>query len=208
MVPTKKTTAKETPAEAKKAAPKKAAAPRPAVRKAAPKKAAAPKKEAVVAAVEVKPTVAAEAPAVVEAAVVVKPAALKGDKGYIYALGRRKTAIAQVRMVPNGKGDILVNGKKFNEYFVTFEMRDVVMNALKAVGLDGKVDITIQTRGGGLSGQAVAVRLGISRALIKLNETYRATLKKMGFLMRDPREKERKKYGLKKARKGPQWAKR
>jgi len=216
MVPAKKTTEKETPEKAKKPAVKKpAAAHKPAAKKvAAPKPAAAhkpaakraPKKEAAVV-VEAKPAVV-EAPV----AVVVeekKPAAAapKAEKNYIYALGRRKTAIAQVRMTP-GTGLIQVNGKKFNEYFTTFEMRDTVLAPLKAVGQEGKFDFNINVYSGGLSGQSVAVRLGISRALVKQNETYRGTLKKLGFMMRDPREKERKKYGLKKARKGSQWAKR
>jgi len=195
MVPTKKTTTSK-PA-AKKAAPKK-----PAAKKAAPKKPAAKKK-----AVEKAPVVAAVSVAVA-AEPVKKAAAPKADKGYIYALGRRKSAIAQVRLFADGKGEFSVNGKKFDEYFNTFGLRETAMAALKAVGQDNKVDIQIKAYGGGLSGQAVAARLGISRALIKMNDTFRGTLKKMGFLMRDPREKERKKYGLKKARKGPQWAKR
>lgn len=127
---------------------------------------------------------------------------------YIYALGRRKMAIAKVFLIKNGKGAISVNGKPMNEYFTTFESRDMVVSPIKTAGLEGAIDISAQAQGGGLLGQAEAVRLGISRALCELNPTYRRTLKKLGFLMRDPRAKERKKFGLKKARRAPQWSKR
>lgn len=127
---------------------------------------------------------------------------------YIYALGRRKTAIAKVFLIKNGKGAITVNGKPMAEYFTTFESRDMVVSPIKTAGLEGAIDISIQAQGGGLLGQAEAVRLGISRALCELNPTYRKTLKKLGYLMRDPRAKERKKFGLKKARRAPQWSKR
>jgi small subunit ribosomal protein S9 len=127
---------------------------------------------------------------------------------YIYALGRRKTAIAKVYLIKNGKGTITVNGKPMESYFTTYESRDMVNSPIKTAGLEGSVDVSVQAQGGGQLGQADAVRLGISRALIELNPTYRKTLKKLGFLMRDPRAKERKKPGLKKARRAPQWSKR
>jgi small subunit ribosomal protein S9 len=127
---------------------------------------------------------------------------------YIYMLGRRKTAIAKVFLIKNGKGTITVNGKPMEEYFTTFESRDMVISPIKTAGLEGAVDVSAQAQGGGLLGQAEAVRLGISRALCELNPTYRKTLKKLGYLMRDPRAKERKKFGLKKARRAPQWSKR
>ena len=220
MTPTKKTaTPKDEPEvkeaakkpAVKKAAPKKAAAAKkPAVKKAAPKKAEEAKAEAPVQAEVVVAKVEAPvaAPVAAAPAVQVKKKLSDAEKGYIYALGRRKTSIAQVRLTLNGKGGVTVNGKKHVEYFPTLEMRDAVLAPLKAVGQDDKVDLVVITYGGGLTSQALAVRLGVSRALLKVNETYRGTLKKLGFLRRDPREKERKKYGLKKARKGPQWAKR
>lgn len=128
--------------------------------------------------------------------------------GFITALGRRKTAIARVKLVKNGKGKITVNGRSYEAYFTTFEMRKAVESALATSGQATAVDIEAQVKGGGVHAQSEAVRLGISRALIGLNQTYRKTLKKMGFLTRDPRAKERKKPGLKRARRSPQWSKR
>lgn len=127
---------------------------------------------------------------------------------FIYALGRRKTAIAKVRLIMNGKGLITVNGRPMEEVFNTYESRMMVNSPLKMSGLEGTLDVSAETNGGGILGQAEAVRLGISRALIELNPTYRTVLKKLGFLMRDPRAKERKKPGLRKARRAPQWGKR
>lgn len=127
---------------------------------------------------------------------------------YIYAIGRRKTAIAKVRLIKNGKGLYTVNGKPMEEFFTTWESRSMVTSPVKIAGLEGAVDVSAMTTGGGLMGQAEAVRLGIARALIELNPTYRKTLKKLGYLMRDPRAKERKKPGLRKARRAPQWSKR
>ncbi|MCE9586270.1 30S ribosomal protein S9 [Candidatus Uhrbacteria bacterium] len=156
----------------------------------------------------VKKTAAKKAPAkkkVVEEAA--ETPTLSGGS-YIYALGRRKTAIAKVYLIKNGKGTIIVNGKPMEKYFTTFESRDMVTSPIKMAGLEGAIDISVKAQGGGQLGQADATRLGISRALIELNPTYRKTLKKLGFLMRDPRAKERKKFGLKKARRAPQWSKR
>lgn len=127
---------------------------------------------------------------------------------YLYALGRRKTSIARVRLVKNGTGLCTVNGKVFDRYFTTYELRDIVKAPLVMAGQETAVDVVAMTQGGGMRGQAEAVRLGISRALIELNPTYRKTLKKLGFLTRDPRAKERKKFGRKKARRSPQWSKR
>lgn len=127
---------------------------------------------------------------------------------YIYAIGRRKTSIAKVYLIKNGKGLITVNGKPMTEYFTTFETRDMVTSPLKIAGQETAVDVSAHSEGGGLKGQAESVRLGISRALCELNPTFRKTLKKLGFLKRDPRAKERKKFGLKKARRAPQWSKR
>lgn len=128
--------------------------------------------------------------------------------GYIYAIGRRKQAIATVRLYKNGKGKITVNGKLYSEYFPTEEMEQIVSGPLKSVGQADKVDIEAKSFSGGLRGQAEAVRLGISRALVQLNVNFKKNLRKAGFLTRDPRVKERKKPGLKKARRAPQWQKR
>lgn len=124
---------------------------------------------------------------------------------YTEGIGRRKTASARVRIAPGGKKTTLtVNGKKHDEYFKT-----VVQQAMALAGAEGHVlDITALTKGGGLSGQAESIRLGTARALIKLDPSLRADLKKKGFLTRDSRAVERKKFGLKKARRSPQWSKR
>lgn len=127
---------------------------------------------------------------------------------FIYAIGRRKSATAKVKMYLDGKGEITVNGRPVKSYFPVADLMDTLFLPLRAVGMDAKVTILVEAMGGGQRGQAEAARLGISRALIELVPEYRKTLKKLGFLMRDPREKERKKPGLKRARKGSQWAKR
>ncbi len=130
---------------------------------------------------------------------------------YYYGLGRRKRATAQVRLYPGdgaGGGVIIVNGKLMEEYFT--RERDILhlIEPLKATGTLGDFKITVKVRGGGLSGQAGAIRHGIARALLKVNPDLRPILRKGGFLTRDPREKERKKPGLKRARKAPQYTKR
>lgn len=127
---------------------------------------------------------------------------------FLYAIGRRKSAIAKVRLIKNGKGLYTINGKPMEEFFTTWESRSMVTSPIKIAGLDGAVDVSAETNGGGQMGQAEAVRLGIARALCELNPTYRKTLKKLGYLKRDPRAKERKKPGLRKARRAPQWSKR
>lgn len=127
---------------------------------------------------------------------------------YYSALGRRKEAVASVKLHKNGTGKITVNGKEFTKFFPWLEWQNTVSSPLKAVGQSDKLDVTVNVRGGGLRGQADAVRHGISRALLLFNPVFRRGLKKVGYLTRDPRVKERKKYGLKKARRGPQWAKR
>ncbi len=144
-----------------------------------------------------------------EAAVEETKAELVAPTGeYIYALGRRKTSIAKVRLFKKGAGQITVNGRPLNDYFGPLELRNLITDTLKAVGLEGAVDISAEAEGGGVRGQADSVRLGLSRALIELNPVWRKTLKKLGNLTRDPRAKERKKFGLKKARRAPQWSKR
>lgn len=127
---------------------------------------------------------------------------------YVYALGRRKSGTAMVRVYLAGKGVITVNSKPMKEYFPVEDLQDAVLAPLKAVGMDANTDVVVSAHGGGIRGQADAVKLGIARALLVHNPDFRATLKPLGVLTRDPREKERKKYGLKKARKSPQWAKR
>lgn len=127
---------------------------------------------------------------------------------YIYALGRRKRSIAQVRIFPTGgKGKMTVNGKAGKVYFPVYAHQMAIVSPLKTIGRED-IDVEAKVKGGGLRGQADAVRLGVSRALLLLNDTFRKPLKAEGFLTRDPREKERKKFGLKKARKAAQWAKR
>ena len=127
---------------------------------------------------------------------------------YIAAVGRRKTSIARVRLIKNGKGTITVNGQPFEKYFTTFDLREQMIAPLKVTGQENAVDVSVKVEGGGTRGQAEAARHGLSRTLVELNPTFRKTLKKLGYLMRDPRKKERKKFGLKGARRAPQWSKR
>ena len=122
--------------------------------------------------------------------------------------GRRKKSIARVRITPNGTGKIVINDRELNDYFGLGTLQQIVKQPLVLTGLDGKMDVTVNVCGGGLTGQAGAIRHGIARALVVYNEQYKAELKKAGFLTRDSRAKERKKYGLKKARKSPQYSKR
>lgn len=131
------------------------------------------------------------------------------DKNYTPAVGKRKTAIARVRLLADKvQGiNIIVNDKDYKQYFPYFEDQENILKPLKLVGIE-HMSISIKVHGGGLKGQVDAVKHGISRALLKTDEDYRATLKKEGLLTRDSRKKERKKPGLKKARKAPQWSKR
>jgi len=122
--------------------------------------------------------------------------------------GRRKSSIARVRLVPNGKGNFQINGKHIDEYFGQGTLKQVSYQALELTNTADKFDIFVNVNGGGLTGQSGAIRHGIARALIKADETLRPELKKAGFLERDARKKERKKPGLKKARKAPQFRKR
>ncbi len=123
------------------------------------------------------------------------------------ATGRRKEAVARVRLV-EGTGSYQVNGRSLDEFFPTRAHRMIVSSPLRLAGKDKDLDVLARIEGGGVSGQAGALRLGIARALIDLDPELRPLLKKEGFLTRDPREKERRKYGLKKARKAPQYSKR
>jgi len=130
----------------------------------------------------------------------------KGIKEFI-GTGRRKTAVACVR-IRKGKGKININGKTLEEYFPLSFQRDIILSPLSKFELSGKYDLIIRTNGGGIEGQAIATRLGIARALVKENEDYKGQLKELGYLTRDPRKKERKKYGLAGARKSFQFSKR
>ena len=121
--------------------------------------------------------------------------------------GRRKEAVARVRLVP-GEGNFQINGRSLEEFFGTRAHRMVVSAPLRVAGKEKDLDVFATIKGGGISGQAGALRLGIARALIELDPELRASLKSEGFLARDAREKERRKYGLKKARKAPQYSKR
>lgn len=127
---------------------------------------------------------------------------------YTFAVGRRKSAIARVRLVPKGTSQFVVNGREVDHYFPTFELRKIVRDAIELTKFGEAADISVKVQGGGVRGQAEAVRLGVSRVIVKLDPELRTTLKKAGFLTRDPRVKERKKYGLKRARRAPQWQKR
>jgi small subunit ribosomal protein S9 len=121
--------------------------------------------------------------------------------------GRRKEAVARVRLVP-GSGSFDLNGRPLEEYFTTRAHRMIVTAPLRLVGRDKEFDVVARIHGGGVNGQAGALRLGIARALIEADPSLRAELKREGYLRRDAREKERRKYGLKKARKAPQYSKR
>ncbi|MDI3316660.1 MAG: 30S ribosomal protein S9 [Bacillota bacterium] len=124
-----------------------------------------------------------------------------------WGTGRRKEAVARLRVVP-GSGRILVNGKPYENYFPAIHWQKWVREPLEVAQLDGRYDVLVNVRGGGVSGQAGAVRHALARALQALDPELRPVLKKAGLLRRDPREKERRKYGLKKARKAPQFSKR
>ena len=135
-------------------------------------------------------------------------ATYKCKKPYMYGTGRRKSSVARVHLIPNGTGVITVNGRDIDDYFGLDTLKLIVRQPLVTTGTVGKVDIEATVSGGGVSGQAGAIRHGISRALVTLNPEYRAGLKAAGFMTRDPRMKERKKYGLKAARRAPQFSKR
>ena len=124
------------------------------------------------------------------------------------ATGRRKNSIARVRLTPNGKGNFVINKKNIEEYFNLGVYRLVANQPFEVTDTMGKYDVVVNVNGGGLSGQAGAIRHGIARALVKADESLKAEIKKAGFLTRDARVKERKKYGRKKARKAPQFRKR
>ena len=125
-----------------------------------------------------------------------------------WGTGRRKKAIARVRLIPGGNGTIVINDRTFEDYFPQGTLQYIVKQPLVAVDVETKYDVFVNVIGGGYTGQAGAIRLGVARALLEAEENSRPTLKAAGFLTRDPRAKERKKYGLKKARRAPQFSKR
>ena len=127
---------------------------------------------------------------------------------YFYGTGRRKSSVARVRVYPNGTGAITINGRDIDEYFGLDTLKLIVRQPMELTETIGAFDIVCTVNGGGVTGQAGAIRHGLSRALLQYNEETRPVLKKAGLLTRDPRMKERKKYGLKKARRAPQFSKR
>jgi small subunit ribosomal protein S9 len=129
------------------------------------------------------------------------------SKAYYYGTGRRKSSVARVRVYPGG-GSFKVNGRDIDDYFGLDTLKVIARQPLALTGTTEKFDIIANVRGGGVTGQAGAIRHGISRALLLYSEELRPVLKKAGFLTRDPRMKERKKYGLKAARRAPQFSKR
>ena len=127
---------------------------------------------------------------------------------YFYGTGRRKSSVARVRVYPNGTGAITINGRDIDDYFGLDTLKLIVRQPMELTETIGAFDIVCTVAGGGVTGQAGAIRHGVSRALLLADETYKPLLKKAGFLTRDPRMKERKKYGLKAARRAPQFSKR
>ena len=135
-------------------------------------------------------------------------ATYKSKKEYMYGTGRRKSSVARVHLFQGGTGSITINGRDIEDYFGLDTLKLIVRQPLVTTGTTEKVDIVATVAGGGVTGQAGAIRHGIARALVVLDENYRPTLKAAGLLTRDPRMKERKKYGLKAARRAPQFSKR
>jgi len=127
---------------------------------------------------------------------------------YFETVGRRKTAVARIRLWPKGKGDFLVNSKSYQNYFPTLKLQETAIAALKKMKCLDQFNIEVLVKGGGVVAQAEAVRHGISRALVLFNLDFKKRLRKVGYLTRDPRMRERKKFGLKRARRAPQWQKR
>jgi small subunit ribosomal protein S9 len=127
---------------------------------------------------------------------------------YDRGTGKRKCAIAQVKLLSGGKGEIIVNGKPYQEFFPRLEHRRTIEHPFRATDTEGKFNVEVKVTGGGVTGQAGAIRHGIARALVKANEQFKPLLRQEGLLTRDARIKERKKYGLKRARKAPQYTKR
>ena len=135
-------------------------------------------------------------------------ATYKSKKAYMYGTGRRKSSVARVHLFPGGTGSITINGRDIDDYFGLETLKLIVRQPFAATDTMGKFDVEATVTGGGVTGQAGAIRHGIARALLQVEDSYRAPLKAAGLLTRDPRMKERKKYGLKAARRAPQFSKR
>ena len=129
-------------------------------------------------------------------------------KAYFYGTGRRKSSVARVRLIPGGTGVVTINNRTLDNYFGLETLKFIARQPVELLGLTEKFDIEVKVSGGGFTGQAGAIRFGLARALVQADPEYRAALKKAGFLTRDSRMKERKKYGLKAARRAPQFSKR
>ncbi|MFA5070130.1 MAG: 30S ribosomal protein S9 [Patescibacteria group bacterium] len=127
---------------------------------------------------------------------------------YLIGLGRRKASVARVRYYKKGENEILINNKQYQQYFPYFEFQNIVRQPIEKIGFKELGQFNIRVAGGGKRGQAESIRLGIARVLIQIDKSWRKILKAEGYLKRDPREKERKKPGLKRARRAPQWQKR
>jgi len=138
----------------------------------------------------------------------IKKEATSKKEQYVEAIGRRKTSIARIRLFTEGEKLLLVNEKPYNVYFPTLELQEIVSAPLQKIKCLDAFRILIKVKGGGLHSQAEAIRHGIARVLVKFNSEFKKKLKKTGFLTRDPRMRERKKFGLKRARRAPQWQKR
>ena len=196
---TKKEVKKEKKVAIKKPAVKKAATEKKVVKKTVAKKTAVKKAEvAVTPEVVTTPKISKES----------KASKTSFTGKYISAIGRRKTAIARVRLFADGKNQIIVNQKDYRDYFQVESMQSKVREPIEKMKLIEKFDVSVVARGGGVDSQAEAVCHGIARALVKLDETLKKRLRKEGLLTRDSRMKERKKPGLKRARKAPRWSKR
>lgn len=130
------------------------------------------------------------------------------SKRYYEAIGRRKRAVARVRLFVRGEKTFLINDKPYNIYFSDLRLQQIAIDSLNKMNSLDRFRISVKVKGGGIHSQAEAIRHGISRALILLNPNFRKRLRKVGYLTRDPRERERKKFGLKRARRAPQWRKR
>lgn len=128
-------------------------------------------------------------------------------RSYVHGTGRRKTSVAQVKLF-TGEGAIIVNGKPYEDYFPRLDHRQTIMQPFLTAGITGQYNVVVKVSGGGISGQSGAIAHGITRALVNTSESFRAPLRRSGLLTRDPRVKERKKPGLKRARKAPQYTKR
>jgi len=143
-----------------------------------------------------------------KAKIIEKPKPVLKPEKYFEAEGRRKTAVARIRLFTLGEKGFLVNAKPLQQYFPTFELQQTAQTSLETMKCLDKFRVSARVRGGGLKAQAEAVRHGIARALVLFNPDFRKRLKAAGFLRRDPRMRERKKFGLKRARRAPQWQKR